>query len=181
MVQQLLSTADVQESASPTPVPTGWEEEIASLLHELASTQEELLQVLVQKRDFMARTDLRGIESLQPREQQLAARLQACQQRRTQLLDLAGAEGMPNGSVAQLAAAVSGGKRTPLGRQVRDGSARMRLLQHQSLTNWVLAQRTLLHLSQLLEILATGGRMQPTYDSKGEVAQSSGSLVDRAV
>ncbi|MCU0373434.1 MAG: hypothetical protein MUE56_09370, partial [Ignavibacteria bacterium] len=30
----------------------------------------------------------------------------------------------------------------------------MRLLQHQSLTNWVLAQRSMLHLSQLLEIIA---------------------------
>jgi hypothetical protein len=54
----------------------------------------------------------------------------------------------------------------------------MRLLQHQSLANWVLAQRVMLHLSQLLEIFATGGRLQPTY-GRGEMPTSSGALVDR--
>jgi hypothetical protein len=52
-------------------------------------------------------------------------------------------------------------------------------LQHQSLTNWVLVQRTLLHLSQLIEIIATGGRLKPTY-GKGSDHQAGGALVDRA-
>jgi hypothetical protein len=39
----------------------------------------------------------------------------------------------------------------------------MRVLQHHSLANWVLAQRRLLHVAQSLEIIATGGRMRPTY------------------
>ena len=44
-----------------------------------------------------------------------------------------------------------------------EAAERSRLLQHQSLTNWVLVQRSLLHLSQLIEIIATGGRPKPTY------------------
>ena len=54
----------------------------------------------------------------------------------------------------------------------------MRLLQNQSITNWVLAQRSLLHVSQLLEIIATGGRLQPTY-GEGETVHSVGSLVNQ--
>jgi hypothetical protein len=54
------------------------------------------------------------------------------------------------------------------------------MLQHQSLANWVLVQRTLLHLSQLIEIVATGGEKPPTYQRSGPVA-ASGALVDRAV
>jgi hypothetical protein len=54
----------------------------------------------------------------------------------------------------------------------------MRLLQHQSLANWVLAQRSLLHVSQLIEIIATGGRMQPTYGDK-ESVHARGSLVNQ--
>jgi hypothetical protein len=54
----------------------------------------------------------------------------------------------------------------------------MRLLQHQSLTNWVLAQRAVLHVSQLLEIIATGGRLQPTYGD-GDTLHNRGSLVDQ--
>jgi hypothetical protein len=53
------------------------------------------------------------------------------------------------------------------------------LLQHESLTNWVLVQRSLLHLSQLIEIVATGGRTQPTYGN-GSRRLSCGALVDRA-
>jgi hypothetical protein len=53
----------------------------------------------------------------------------------------------------------------------------MRLLQHHSLANWVLAQRSLLHVAQMLEIIATGGRLQPTYGN-GESSMSGGALVD---
>jgi hypothetical protein len=54
----------------------------------------------------------------------------------------------------------------------------MRLLQHQSLTNWVVAQRTVLHLSQMIEIIATGGKLKPTY-GKSDAALARGALVDR--
>jgi hypothetical protein len=64
--------------------------------------------------------------------------------------------------------------------QVKKTAARARLLQHQALANWVLAQRTVLHLSQILEIIATGGRLQPTYGKENPIA-AGGSLVDQAV
>jgi hypothetical protein len=63
---------------------------------------------------------------------------------------------------------------------VDEARRRARLLQHQSLTNWVLVQRTLLHLSHVVEIIATGGRMQPTY-GKGAPVSAGGILVDQAV
>jgi hypothetical protein len=50
----------------------------------------------------------------------------------------------------------------------------MRLLQHHSLTNWVVTQRTLIHLSQMIEIVATGGRMSSTYGRPESVATSGG-------
>ena len=57
-------------------------------------------------------------------------------------------------------------------------TGRMDLLQHHSLANWVLAQRSLLHISQLLEIIATGGRLRPTY-GKSEPVLARGALVDQ--
>jgi hypothetical protein len=62
---------------------------------------------------------------------------------------------------------------------IREAANRTQLLRHQSLTNWVVVQRSLLHLSQLIEIIATGGRPKPTYD-KGPGSHSGGALVDRA-
>jgi hypothetical protein len=107
-----------------------------------------------------------------------AARLAACQARRTNLLAEAKRQGQPSDNIAKLATKTGGGKASSLGGRVKETAARMRLLQHHSLTNWVLAQRSLLHVSQLLEIIATGGRMQPTYGDK-ESVHARGSLVNQ--
>jgi hypothetical protein len=78
----------------------------------------------------------------------------------------------------KLATRVGRGKSGKLGQEVKEAAARMRLLQHHSLANWVLAQRSLLHVSQLLEIIATGGRLQPTYGDTQSV-HARGGLVNQ--
>ncbi len=157
-----------------------WQAGLASLLTDLSAAQTELLAVLSQKRQLLAESNAEGLLALQQKEQNLIDRLEQCQRRRVQLLEAAANDGMPSDSIRSLSGALPDGKRETMGRQVKEVTSRARLLQHHSLTNWVVAQRTLLHLSQLLEIIATGGRPQPTY-GEGESAYSSGSLVDRAV
>ena len=161
-----------------TAIATDWEAEISGLLDELSSVQADLLDVLAKKRDALATANVEVLASLQPVEQELGSRLEHCQARRAELLAAARQEGLPGESVSKLAMRVGGGKRGKLGRQVKDSAARMRLLQHHSLANWVLAQRSLLHVSQLLEIIATGGRMQPTYGDK-ESVHARGGLVNQ--
>ncbi|MFH1267928.1 MAG: hypothetical protein ABIK89_19595, partial [Planctomycetota bacterium] len=82
-------------------------------------------------------------------------------------------------NIRSLTAALPDDGRRVLSDQVNEAAGRARLLRHHSLTNWVLVQRTLIHLSQMLEIIATGGQMQPTYERK-ESVHASGALVDRA-
>jgi len=161
-----------------TAIATDWEAEISGLLDELSSVQADLLDVLAKKRDALATANVEVLASLQPVEQELGSRLEHCQARRAELLAAARQEGLPGESVSKLAMRVGGGKRGKLGRQVKDSAARMRLLQHHSLANWVLAQRSLLHVSQLLEIIATGGRLQPTYGDK-ESVHARGGLVNQ--
>jgi flagellar biosynthesis/type III secretory pathway chaperone len=156
-----------------------WDGEITGLLDQLGEVQDELLTTLIAKRDVMAAGDLEGLAPLQAREVELGERLEACHQRRTALLARASSEGLPGESVSELAAALPAGRQNALPQQVRQVAERTRLLRHHSLTNWVLAQRSLLHLSQLLEILATGGQIRPTY-SKEETPHSRGALVDHA-
>jgi hypothetical protein len=155
-----------------------WEAEVSGLLAELSAAQVELLDVLQRKRERLTVADLPGLAALQPREEELATRLEDCQRRRNELLASARDAGLPGDSIGSLAAAASGQRRGKLGSEVKQVSARMRLLQNQGLTNWVLAQRSLLHVSQLVEIIATGGRMQPTYGDK-ESVHSRGSLVNQ--
>jgi len=156
-----------------------WETAIAELLGELSNVQEDLLATLTAKRDLMAAGELEKLESLQQQEQQLGERLETCHRRRGELLAGAGRQGLPSDSISQLASSLPAADRQQLGQQMQQVSHRTRLLRHHSLANWVLAQRSLLHLSQLLEILATGGQTKPTY-SKEESPHARGNLVDHA-
>ena len=155
-----------------------WEKELAALLAELSSVQDELLAVLVAKKDCLADADVEGLPALQTREADLCERLQACSRRRGELLALAKEQNLPGDSIGRLAAILPAPQREKLGKQVKESQSRIRMLQNQSITNWVLAQRSLLHVSQLLEIIATGGRLQPTY-GEGETIHSVGSLVNQ--
>ncbi len=162
---------------SPTAVHS-LENNVAQLLTRLTVVQEELLEVLHQKREMMVQCDADGMRALQPREEALNNQLQQLHDRRGELLQHATEQGLRAKTLRQLTAQLPCRDDEELENQAGTVADRMRLLQHQSLTNWVLAQRSLLHVSQLLEIIATGGRFQPTY-GKREPVSSSGALVDR--
>jgi flagellar biosynthesis/type III secretory pathway chaperone len=156
-----------------------WETDIAALLAELADVQSALLAVLSDKRQALATGNHDALAAIAASEETLVQRLQACHQRRQELLANAESEGLPADSIRSLTGQLPALSRQRLQAGISDAVNRSRILQHQSLTNWVLVQRTLLHLSQMIEIIATGGRPKPTY-GKGSDGQSSGALVDRA-
>ena len=156
-----------------------WESEIGALLAELADVQSALLGVLSEKRQLLAAGDVEALSAMAAREQELADRLQACHDLRQQLLSRADAEGMPADSIQSLSDSLPASSRERVQASIREAASRSQLLRHQSLANWVVVQRTLLHLSQLIEIIATGGRPKPTY-GKGSDCAASGALVDRA-
>lgn len=156
-----------------------WERDLSALLRELSATQSDLLSLLDEKRHLIVARNTAGLAELAPREEAIIVRLQACQTSRRDLLERAAGQHLPSDSIRSLAKVLPEPARAEMAGQVEEASRRFRLLSHHSLTNWVLIQRSLLHLSQLLEIIATGGRKNPTY-GKAESTRSGGSLVDQA-
>ena len=157
---------------------TSWESELAAFMTNLLAVQDETLGVLAEKREMLGAADTQGLAELGAREELLVGRLQECLQRREVLLQQASDEGLPSDSIQSLTKALPKDRRGELPSRLRLSKARSRLLQHHSLTNWVIAQKTLIHLSQMLEIIATGGRLRPTYERGEPVAAGSGALVD---
>jgi flagellar biosynthesis/type III secretory pathway chaperone len=155
------------------------ENELATLLDDLLAGQDELMEILTRKRQLLGAVDLEGLAAIGPQEQRLVGTLQQCLDRREQLLARAAAEGLPAASIKAVAEQLPAARNSGLRESVERARVRGRLLQQQSLVNWVVVQRTLLHLAQLLEIIATGGRLQPTYGN-GCPPTASGVLVDRA-
>ena len=156
-----------------------WEADIAELLTELSSVQGELLCLLTEKRKILASGDHDALLATAGREQSLVDRLNACQHQRQQLLSRAAASGLPSDSVRSLSGQLPAESRLRVSASIDEAAERGQFLQQQCLTNWVLVQRTLLHLSQMIGIIATGGRPMPTYGNGSDRAVS-GALVDRA-
>lgn len=153
---------------------------IAELLNDLSAVQDDLIALLLEKHRYLAAGDMPGIESLKPRQEVLAQRLQQSHARRAELLAQASEHGYPADSVGALAAGIIPAPRqSEIKKRMQESAMKMRILQHHSLSAWVLAQKSILHLSQLLEIIATGGRTQPTYGNR-TTPHESGALLDQA-
>src|SRR4029079_2066546 len=101
------------------------------------------------------RGDLKAVDELRPRAEQLLNRLQVCHDRRAELLKFAADKGLPSASLSKLATRATPNHRNKLGKQVKESAARMRLLQHQCLANWVLAPPSLVTLPDILQCHAT--------------------------
>ena len=157
---------------------TRWETELDRLLDDLGEVQESMLQLLTEKRRCLAESDWPALTVTQDQETALLNQLEQCHQRRQKLLEQARQVSPEIASLERLARLLAHDSTRAGERRVRKMSGRMRLLQHESLTNWVVAQRALLHLSQLLEVMASGGRLRPTY-GRETLPLSQGTLVDQ--
>lgn len=157
-----------------------WTDELAAYLTDLSAVQGELLSALGEKRAALLNADQARLEAVNGLESRLAERLSDCHERRLAMLARAEAEGAPHDSIRVLASSRGSAGRWHIVREIDAAERQTRLLQQECLTNWVLVQRTMLHLGQMLEIIATGGRQRPTY-GKEDCAQGHGVLVDHAV
>jgi hypothetical protein len=164
-------------TAAPT---TSLESQLAALLERLSAAQRELLALLATKRDLLVRRDHQGLSALAAREELLAGELRACHAERQRMLAEADTAGLPHESLADLSAGLPGAAGRRLGGAVGEAREQAKLIRHECLTQWVAVQRTVLHLAQMLEIIATGGRSQPTY-GKGRTLDRGGALIDQAV
>jgi flagellar biosynthesis/type III secretory pathway chaperone len=154
------------------------ENELATLLSDLLAGQDELFAILTKKRQLLGAADIAGLSAIGPQEQRWIDALQDCLRRREQLLARAAQEGLPAKSIKAMAERLPAADGQSLCQRVDLARRRSRLLQQESLVNWVVVQRTLLHLSQLLEIIATGGRLQPTYGER-RLAAAGGAMLDQ--
>ncbi len=157
-----------------------WTSELAELLGRLSETQKQLLGLLAKKREFLMQRDHEGLAAMASEESLLCEELKSCHDQRQHLLEQAAIAGLPSDSIRSLATALPEEQSQTLRKPIDESIERTSLLRHESVTQWVVVQQTMLHLSQILEIIATGGQPQPTY-GKGGSTENSGALMDQAV
>ena len=84
-----------------------WEDELTELLDDLLETQQSMLQLLDSKRTAMTSRNLEEINKLQPQEEALCQRLLDCQQRRSDMLEVARQANLPVKNLANLTKTVA--------------------------------------------------------------------------
>lgn len=158
-----------------------WERELAAFLEELSAIQGRVIDLLTRKQRLLAAADGEGLAAIAPEEAEIEDQLKRCLGRRAELLEKAGHQGLPADRITNLAVALGPNRR--LRQQLAETAHKVRLMQIHNLTNWMLNQRALIHLSQLTEIIATGGRRHPTYhyEHNRPLAETQGILVDQNV
>ena len=142
-------------------------EQITTFLRELSTIQDNTLAFLKRKGELLGKADTKGLVAIADEEEIVMDRLQNVFEQRQQILEEAKDSGLPHENLESLAARID---KVHLGHsleeQCRATIGKSKQLQHQSLSNWVLAQRTAIHLSQLMDIISTQGRPSPTYSNK---------------
>ncbi|MCI0359511.1 MAG: hypothetical protein L0211_13625 [Planctomycetaceae bacterium] len=133
-----------------------WETEVAALLDELTSVEQELLALLARKHEQLAIRDWHARADIRAGERRLAARLAHCQVWRADLLAAKVKEvpgestiNRPGGSARRESGGTSGRSRS---RNKRFSA--MQILRSDNIPEWVQAQRALLQVAQLVEAVA---------------------------
>lgn len=148
--------------------PAAWSHAAQELVTDLLAVQNELLSAL---------RDHRQPPAVEPA---LVERLQQCHRRRAELLDEARRAGWPSQTLRGAAVALTDADaRRALDSLLTEAEAAGRRTRLAGFTQWMLAQRSLAHVGQLLEILATGTPQPPTYGN-GAVPTHRGGLLDEA-
>lgn len=124
-------------AASTASLCTDWEQEIGQLLAELSAAQDELLAILREKRVRLSSGNVPGLASVHQRAVTLGCRLESCIEQRAALLHRLRHEESPLGT----------------------------LLESELLSEWALAQRLLLEVSQVTATIASGGHLGAAEDA----------------
>lgn len=155
------------------------ETEIIAFFTELERVQEATMELLQRKQQVLAHSDIAAIKAITEEERGAVEQMEGCLERRTELLTRAEEAGFKAESIERLCEMLPDNE--ALRAQVKRSQQRTRLIRFQSLTNWVLTQRSLIHLNQLIELIEMKGGSAPTYtrENKRETGSTGGSLVDR--
>jgi flagellar biosynthesis/type III secretory pathway chaperone len=152
-------------------------QDILNFLTHLIESQQQMLAVLHKKQAILVRPEQEAMALVTAEEEQSLATMQEILQRREDILTSARLHNVPGDSIEQLC-----GHFFPhnievlkLLEEARHRTHQIRLLAY---TNWTMSRKSLIHVSQILELLETQGKGKTTYRQRPP-ADGSGSLVDR--
>lgn len=156
-------------------------ESILDFLRQLADAQDKALGVLQRKQTLLVRPNKVELDACATEEQNALELLRKAIRRREEILLDAQNRGYEADTIEILCEKIfsNSSEYRPSLDAVMEQTRQIRYL---ALANWTITQRSIIHLSQILEIIETRGQGKTTYspqNGKESTQNSGGGFVDR--
>jgi len=152
--------------------------ELVDFLNQLLETQTQMLAVLHKKQAILVRPEKEAITLIKAEEEKAVETMQAILERREELLTTARLQNIPGDSIEQLC-----GHFFPhnieVQKLIHEAQHRTHQIRLLAYTNWTMSRKSLIHVSQILELLETRGQGKTTYQQRTNTDMSGGGFVDR--
>ena len=152
--------------------------DLIDFLNRLIETQKQMLAVLHRQQAVLVRPEKEAMALVTADEEVVREKMQQVFSRREELLTAARLQNISGDSIEQLCEHffprnIEVQKKLDEARHRRD---QIRLLAY---TNWTMSRKSMIHVSQILELLETRGQGKTTYHPRKDDGTPSGGFVDR--
>jgi len=147
-------------------------------LYQLLDVQTQMLAVLHKQQAILVRPTKETLASISVKEEEALAQMQGILNRREELLTSARLQNIHGDSIEQLCDYFFP-HNIEIQKLLNEARSRAQQIQLLAYTNWTLDRKSLIHVSQILELLQTRGQGKTTYQPQMTASASGGYSVDR--
>ena len=151
--------------------------DLLDFLNQLIETQKQMFDVLHKKQKMLVKPEKVALAKITAEEEHMVEKMQQVLNRREELLTSARLQNIDGDSIEQLCRHFF-----PCNVEVQKLLDEVKHRVHQihllAYTNWTMSRKSMIHVSQILELLETRGQGKTTYHPRHSDG-SGGSFVDR--
>ena len=152
--------------------------DLQDFLHQLIESQSQMLAILHKKQAILVKPEKEALALIATEEEKALKTMQNVLQRREELLTSARLQNIQGDSIEQLCGHFFP-KNVEVQKLLDESRHRTQQIRLLAYTNWTISRKSLIHVSQILELLETQGQGKTTYQPSAHSQVPRSSFVDR--
>jgi len=152
--------------------------DLLDFLNQLIDTQKQMLTVLHRQQQALVRPEKETMASVAAEEEQARNNMQQILNRREELLTAARLQNINGDSIEQLCEHFFP-RNIEVQQMLDEAKHRTHQIRLLAYTNWTMVRKSLIHVSQILELLETRGQGKTTYYPRPNADTSGGGFMDK--
>ena len=152
--------------------------DLLDFLNQLVEAQNQMLAILRKKQTVLVRPEKEAMAQVSAEEEKTLGKMQNILNRREELLTAARLQNLPGDTIEQLCGHFFPGN-IEIHKLLIESKHRTQQIGLLAYTNWTMSRKSLIHISQILELLETRGQGKTTYHRRTDSDISGGGFVDR--